>query len=245
MPGDTASRQSVNVDGKQFVESPAEAAISEKSPTFKPPRRINPVHSTSFALPNPQSAILRTWSKTTSRLDSEHEGHSAASRNRRGSPQPRSVSQKPLLIQPTSAPPRGRHITAQGRDPRERTLGQRAARRRTLKGFHTGREQVDNPFRVGLTGLHFPGCAPASRPWAVMGNPFGVQRPSGHQDIAERERILSRYADFNGLQCSAVQCGGSQETLDGDLCFLRDLRVQFLSGNREVIVPQVLRLDGP
>ena len=42
-------------------------------------------------------------------------------------------------VEPTSAPQRGRHITAQGRDHRERTLGLHATRRRTLKGFHTRR----------------------------------------------------------------------------------------------------------
>ena len=42
-------------------------------------------------------------------------------------PQPNGMptAGKPFLIKPTSAPRRGRHITAQGRDRRSRTLGNR------------------------------------------------------------------------------------------------------------------------
>ena len=92
--------------------------------------------------------------------------------------QPSAISSQPepLNIKATSAPRRGRHITAQGRDHRSRTLGERPVRERTLKGFHTSRVRCTTPSGLGRTTAHFPGCAPASRPWAVMDNPFGVQR---------------------------------------------------------------------
>ncbi len=60
-----------------------------------------------------------------------------------------------LIVETTSAPRRGRPITAQGRDRRSRTLGQAALGGRTLKGFHTSRA-VCNPFRVGLPRAAFP-----------------------------------------------------------------------------------------
>ena len=57
------------------------------------------------------------------------------------------------------------------------------------------------PSGLGFPRPRFPGCAPASRPWAVMDNPFGVQRSSGHREFAERAIILSRHPNWNGLQC--------------------------------------------
>ena len=45
------------------------------------------------------------------------------------------------------------------------------------------------PFRVGFPGPRFPGCAPASRPWAMMCNPFGVQRSPDHRKFAQRAQI--------------------------------------------------------
>ena len=75
-------------------------------------------------------------------------------RNRKESSQPSVVNQKAKPAETTSAPQRGRHITAQGRDHRERTLGQHAARKRTLKGFYTGRAAVQ-PLQGWVVGWPF------------------------------------------------------------------------------------------
>ena len=66
------------------------------------------------------------------------------------------------------------------------------------------------PSGLGWPGPRFPGCAPASRPWAVMDNPFGVQRSSGHREFAERAKVLSRHANLNGLQCRSEQVPGRE-----------------------------------
>ena len=42
----------------------------------------------------------------------------------------------------------------------------------------------------GWRGLADPGCAPASRPWAIVFNPFGVQRLCGPLTSAQRSPLF-------------------------------------------------------
>ena len=56
------------------------------------------------------------------------------------------------------------------------------------------------PFRVGFPGPRFPGCAPASRPWAVVDNPCGVQRVSRQFEKFSHRSQTSRYLQYRELR---------------------------------------------
>ncbi len=77
--------------------------------------------------------------------------------------------------------PKGLHTTAQGRDRRSRTLGERTSPERTLKGFHTGVEPLQgsslrfNPTQSRLPLVANPGLSPVT--------PSGYRVPLDEQDL--------------------------------------------------------------
>jgi serine protease Do len=100
--------------------------------------------------------------------------------------QRQAVSQPGTGLQSHGSVPRRGH-TAQPRVAiQSRTLGHREIRNRTLNGFHNvgsqegeHRWEMCNPFRVGAPLAVVPWvCSLRSRSWALLFNPFGVQRLS-------------------------------------------------------------------
>ena len=128
----------------------------------------------------------------------------------------KAISQKATSVEPTSAPRRGRHITAQGRDHRSRTLGQDASRRRTLKGFHTGRADVQ-PLQGWIGGGHFPRVRSCVATLGCDVQPFRGTEVSGHRKLAQHANILE-VSRTDATPAGAVMAGRRDLLSPVDLC---------------------------
>ena len=113
-------------------------------------------------------------------------------------------------------PERGRGESPRVGDQREPTLGGWAKLRSNPEGVpHRSRAGVQPVQGWASRDYRYPGCAPASRPWAMVGNPIGVQSDLGRRELVPQAKFLSPHANLNGLQSRSpqIQRGGKISSL--------------------------------